>query len=712
MTAMDTLSRLRYTYLPTHLVGEILSKRWADNAIPFVVLIVVIAVFGSINPNLFSSYGLFDLAGQVTEFGLIAIGLTLVMMSGGIDLSVGSVFALCVMTVLTCLNVLHLPLGVAILATVAVGAVCGAINGFLVGYLRLRAFVTTLVTLIVFRSIYELILPRIGTSIVIGRADSAIWDELSMGSVLGLPWAVLVAAVIAVLVHILLSRSRPGWHLAAVGGARRSAHNAGINVRRVLFLTYTMAGVLTAIGATLYAARLGSLGGDTGAGMEIAVLTAVVLGGTTLGGGRGSVAKALMGSVIVLVINNALLQMAVPGPMASLILGIILIAAVWIDVRWMKNRQRLIDSTYVSPAYLKLPELADTRAGSDSVYALNNRLHDVEAIGLGSIEGPEDVVLDRAGNLYCGSRQGDIVRFLAPDHKQQEVFAHIGGIPLGMNFDRNGNLCVCVGGMGLYMVTPEREVVKLTDETNRSLFSVIDDSRLRIADDLDITADGRIFFSEATIRYNTLDWALDSIESRGNGRIICYDPRDKSTRTVLRNRIFPNGIVCLPDGESLLFCETWACRISRFWFDGPRKGEVKVVADNLPGFPDNINRASDGNYWVCLVGMRSPAHDLAMTQPGFRRRMTRKIAPANWLFPNINIGCLVKFTEDGEALETMWDASGEMHPMLTSCKEHEGFLYLGGLSNNRIGRWKVPGADPNWTGPDSYWGPESKEGRA
>ena len=92
--------------------------------------------------------------------------------------------------------------------------------------------------------------------------------------------------------------------------------------------------------------------------------------------------------------------------------------------------------------------------------------------------------------------------------------------------------------------------------------------------------------------------------------------------------------------------------------------------------------------------------------------MTRKIAPANWLFPNINIGCLVKFTEDGEALETMWDASGEMHPMLTSCKEHKGYLYLGGLSNNRIGRWKVPGADPDWTGPESYWGPKGQVGKS
>src|SRR5262249_12373918 len=155
---------------------------------------------------------------------------------------------------------------------------------------------------------------------------------------------------------------------------------------------------------------------------------------------------------------------------------------------------------------------------------------------------------------------------------------------------------------GLYMVTPQRAVVKLTDETQRTRFSVIDDSRIRLADDLDIAPDGRIFFSEASVRYNTHDWSSDMLEGRGNGRILCYDPRDRSTRTVLRHRVFPNGVVCLPDGESLLFAETWVGRVHRFWFDGPHKGRVETVLDNLPGYPDNINRASDGNFWVAMVG--------------------------------------------------------------------------------------------------------------
>ncbi len=670
----------------------------------YIIRAAALAIFMALTPGMFSAFGLFDLTGQMAEFGLLAIALTVVMISGGIDLSVGSIFALCVLTILTCLNVWQLPLGVALLVTLAVGGFCGAINGFLIGYMRLRAFLTTLVTLIIFRSVYELIFPQFGTRIIMGMSDSALWQVIGTGSFLGLPWAVVIAAVVAAVIHVMLSRSRAGWHIAAVGGARRSAYNAGIPVRRVVFLTYVFGGLLTALAATLYGARLGSIGSDTGMGLEIAILTATVLGGVTLGGGRGSVAKALMGAVIVLLVQNGLLQMGVSGPIASMVLGVILLLAVYLDVRWLKNRQKLLNSTYVSPGYYAQDPLPTTDPGSGSIFAVNDRLHDVEVIGLGQIEGPEDVLIDREGNVYSGSRQGDIVRFLAPDHKKMEIFAHIGGLPLGMNFDCDDNLVVCVGGMGLYMVTPQREVVKLTDETNRSPFSIIDDSQLRLADDLDIAPDGRIFFSEATVRYGAHDWPLDAIECRGNGRLICYDPKTKTTRTVLRNRIFPNGITCLPDGESLLFAETWACRISRFWFDGPKKGTVEPVLSNLPGNPDNINRASDGNYWVSLVGMRGPALDLAMKKPGFRRRMTRQVSPANWLYANINTGCIIRFTETGEILESIWDAGGENHPMVTSVKEHKGYLYIGGLSNNRIGKWKIPGADPNWSGPESYWG--------
>ena len=372
--------------------------------------------------------------------------------------------------------------------------------------------------------------------------------------------------------------------------------------------------------------------------------------------------------------------------------GVLLVAAT-IDIRWLKNRTRIISKVYVSPTFHALAPPASTAPGSGP-FAQNDKLRDVSLIGLGRIEAPEDVILDRNDNLYAGSRHGDIMRFMAPDYKEMEVFAHIGGQPLGMAFDRNDNLYVCIGGMGLYRITPERKVEKVTDETNRSLYSVNDDSRLRLADDLDIADDGRIFFSEATVRYEMHEWPVDGLEARGNGRIICYDPNNDTTRTVLRGLKFPNGICIASDRKSILFAETFGCCIRRYWFDGEKAGTTEMVIDNLPGYPDNINLASDGNYWLAMVGMRSPALDLAWKMPGFRKRMGKRVPIDEWLFPNINTGCVIKFNERGEVLESFWDLRGENHPMITSMREHRGYLYLGGIMNNRIGRYKLEQCRP------------------
>jgi ribose transport system permease protein len=504
--------------------------------------------------------------------------------------------------------------------------------------------------------------------------------------------------------HVLLSRTRPGWRVMAVGGSRRSAHNAGISVRGTVCGTYVVSGLLMGLASFMYAARLSSAGADTGVGLELSALTAAILGGNSLGGGRGSTGKALMGAITVLVITNGVVRLGVQAGSGSMVLGIVLVMAITVDVRWLKNRYKVLNKLYVSPAYNRLPAAPQTAAGSASPYAVNNKLRDVDIIGLGVVEGPEDVIFDRADHLYCGTRHGDIVRFLAPDYTRHEVFAHIGGHPLGMQFDRAENLVVCVGGMGLYQVAPDGEVSKLTDETNRSRFTVNDDARLRLTDDCDIAPDGRVFFSEGTIRYEMHSWSVDALESRGNGRFCVFDPRTGRTRTIIRGVLFANGVCLASDKQSFLYAETWGCRVRRYWFDGPRQGQIEDVIPDLPGYADNINRASDGNYWLALVGMRSPPVDLALQMPGFRRRMARRIAPDEWLYPNINTGCVIKFNERGEVLDALWDLGGKNHPMITSMREHKGFLYLGGISNNRIGRYRIPGADPHWTGYDAYWG--------
>ena len=575
------------------------------------------------------------------------------------------------------------------------GALLGAVNGVLIGYFRLRAFLTTLITLIIYRALYDLLIADYSTLIAAGFPDSKVWDFIGSGAWLGVPTVVFAYALVAVFGHIFLTRLRPGWHVIAIGGSRRSAYNTGIPVRRTVALCYVAGGVLTSVGGIFFASRLATAGGDIGVSLEVTVLTACVLGGISLGGGKGSVMKALVGTLIVLLIVNGLTTMSLHGGYNRMVLATILLLAAMVDIRWLKNKDRIVNKVYVSPTYHGMPPAPSTAPDCGTPWALNDKLKSVNVIGLGRIEGPEDVILDRDDNLYAGSRHGDIVRFFPPDYQRMEIFAHIGGTPLGMAFDKHDNLYVCIGGMGLYRVTPERKVEKVTDETNRSYASVNDDSRLRLADDLDITDDGRIFFSEATVRYEMHEWATDGLEARGNGRIICYDTRNGKTHTVLRDLKFPERRVhrqrraVVPVRRDLGLHASSATGST-----GRRRAPPSWCWTTCRASRTTSTTRSDGHYWMSLVGMRCPALDLAWKMPGFRRRMAKRVPRDEWLFPNINTGCVLKFNERGEVLETLWDLGGENHPMITSMREHRGHLYLGGIMNNRVGQYKIPGRRP------------------
>ena len=364
----------------------------------------------------------------------------------------------------------------------------------------------------------------------------------------------------------------------------------------------------------------------------------------------------MVGTLIVLLITNGLTTLNARGGVNRLALAAILLIAAMVDIRWQKNRNRIISKVYVSPTYHELPPPPSTAIGGGGPFEQNDKLQDVTLIGLERIEAPEDVILDSNDNLYAGSRHGDIIRFLAPDYEKMEVFAHIGGHAARHGVrPRRQPLRLHRRHGPLPRARPTARSRRRPTKPTAAYTSVTDDSRLRLADDLDIADDGRIFFCEATMRYEMHEWPVDGLEARGNGRIICYDPKTGTTQTVLRGLKFPNGICVASDGQSILFAETFACSVRRYWFDGPKKGKVETVIDNLPGYPDNINLASDGNYWLALVGMRSPTLDLAWQMPGFRRAWRKLVPIDEWLFPNINTGCVLKFNEKGEMLESLWD---------------------------------------------------------
>jgi len=696
--------RLRYRWSPRLLLSELLLKQWFEPVIPFIVMLGLALYFSLTIHDYASIANAQSLMRLYAEFGFIALAMAFSVISGGIDLSVGAIFAVSNFAALFFMYVLGLPAGASVLATLATGAIIGAVNGALVGYLKTRPFLTTLVMLIILRASVNLLNGHYATVFATNSVDSDAWDFLGEGFVLGIPINAAALIITLFVGHVLLSRSRYGWHLVAVGASRKAARQAGIRVERMLFATYVLSGVLCAAGGIFYAARQSSTDSTTGVGWEFQALTAVVLGGVSLGGGKGTVWRAMIGGVIIFILTNGLVRMGIPGYVTSAAIGVILLAAVGIDVKWTKNRGKAIQKIYVNPGYVELTPPPSIERDSGTPFAQNDRLLGVETIGLNQVEGPEDVILDRQDRLYGSTRDGNIIRFSGANFEHRDVFAHIGGRPYGMQFDRDENLIVCVGGMGVYGVRPNGEVFKVSDETNRTWYKLNDDSRVRMADDLDIAPDGKIYYSDCTTRYEATTYALDVMEGRPNGRLLCADPATGKTRTVIKQFHFPNGICVAHDAKSVLIASTTLCKIFRFWIEGAKRGSLEILIDALPGNPDNINRASDGTYWLALVGIRTPTFDLAERKPKFRMRMVKQVPVDEWVSVGLNHGCVLKFNEQGDVLESLWDPTGFNHPTLTSMREHKGYLYLGGLENNRIGRIKLQGADLTWTGYEAYWG--------
>ncbi len=357
-------------------------------ALRFALLLLVAFGLAQVIPNFLSATSLADQGRQAGEIGFVVFGMALVMIVGGIDLSVGSTFALTNFVALYCMNVLKLPVFEAVPITLLAGAALGAVNGVLIGYFRLRAFITTLITLIIYRAAYDLLIQQYSTQIAGGLSESDVWDFMGGGDVLGVPIVALIYLVAAIFGHIFLTRLRPGWHITAIGGSRRSAYNSGIAVRRTVTMCYVTSGVMTAVGGMFFASRLSTVGGDIGVGLEVTVLTAAVLGGISLGGGKGSVAKAVVGTLIVLMITNGLVTMSAPGGVNRMVLAGVLILAAVIDIRWLKNRHRIISKVYVSPTYHGMPPLPSTARDSGTPFAQNDKLRNVEEIGVGEIEAP------------------------------------------------------------------------------------------------------------------------------------------------------------------------------------------------------------------------------------------------------------------------------------------------------------------------------------
>ncbi len=312
--------------------------RWLKPAVPFLVMCLLFGVFALEVPNYLSIVNLQQLTRDFAEPGLVAIAMAIVVLAGGIDLSVGATFALANFAALYLFRIHGLPLEAAVLGTLAVGLVIGAINGFLVAYVNARPFLTTLAMLLILRASYDMVTNAYVLEIAGAMHTSRTWDFLGMGTMLGIPVNMAALIVVGSLAYLFLTRVRPGLHIMAVGASRKAARHAGIDVQRTLFLAYVLSGLVTALAGLFYAARQNSAGSDAGEGWELTALTAVIVGGISLAGGRGTIVGAIIGAAILFILSSGLLRMNVPGDLTSALIGLILLVAVAITLQRVKNK--------------------------------------------------------------------------------------------------------------------------------------------------------------------------------------------------------------------------------------------------------------------------------------------------------------------------------------------------------------------------------------
>jgi ribose transport system permease protein len=301
---------------------------------PFLALGIALALFAALLPGQFvSAYNLKTVATQTVIVGLCSIGMTFVIVSGGIDLSVGSSIALASVVTAVLLRAEH-SAPIALLGGVGVSALLGIVNGLLITRLRIVPFIVTLGSMGIARGLAKYLAdeqkvdaPARGLSELMAKTPDPAWLLVSPGVWL---WLVLAAAA-----AVVLSRTVFGVHTLAIGSSEATARLCGIRVERVKWIVYTLCGVCAGLAGCLQFARLTVGDPTTALGKELDVIAAVVIGGGSLAGGSGSILGSMIGAFLMTVLANGCTLLGVPNYVQEMLVGAIIIAAVSVD-RWRR----------------------------------------------------------------------------------------------------------------------------------------------------------------------------------------------------------------------------------------------------------------------------------------------------------------------------------------------------------------------------------------
>jgi len=318
---------------------------------------------------------------------------------------------------------------------------------------------------------------------------------------------------------------------------------------------------------------------------------------------------------------------------------------------------------------------------------LNSALVQAQKIRLDGWCGPEDIVFDSLGNLYCGVHRsaknfadGRILK-IDPAGKVEEYY-QAGSWVAGLHFDAHGNLLALSHRQGLISISQQKQVTVLASAD-------ADGRPFMIPNGLDVASDGKIYFT------NTSDQAPYTIkygrkiilELRPLGGLYCYDPQKKAVKTLINGTYFGNGVVLSKDESYLLMVETTRYRVLRYWLTGPKAGQVDTFVDNLPGFPNGISIRQDGSYWLGFSTKRNAALDNIHPKPGMKKfvyALPNAVQPQPEKF-----GMVMNIAPTGEILSALFDPTGAIFPEAGAVKEQAGYLYLGGDILPYIGKYKL-----------------------
>lgn len=289
------------------------------------ILILIIIVFSFIAPNFMTEANMMNITRQASINIVLAAGMTFVILTGGIDLSVGSILGVtAVMALVTSLNPAFADLAVPIALMAGLGM--GVFNGLLVAYAGLPPFIVTLGTYTALRGAAYLVAD--GTTVI--NSDIS-FDWIGNGYLGSVPWLVIIAFAVIAVCWFILRRTTLGTHIYAVGGNLQAARLTGIKVSLVLIFVYAASGLLSGLGGVMSASRLYSANGNLGMGYELDAIAAVILGGTSFVGGIGTITGTLIGALIIATLNNGMTLMGVSYFWQLVIKGGVIIVAVLID---------------------------------------------------------------------------------------------------------------------------------------------------------------------------------------------------------------------------------------------------------------------------------------------------------------------------------------------------------------------------------------------